>query len=302
MKGTRVQSIIRELRGEKIDIVDWTTTRSEFVTSALSPPRCSAYRSSTKPSGSWKWSSRTSSSRWRSARRAERPPGRRSSPAGRSTSRARKNKRREVETQLGQALEIGRGSGVGRAGCDASCARLRKAADQAESVDESPHWGETMARAQPRQWPPCRADGGRASASATPKPTSNANQPPRSRTFGLVEQLFLNGNSSDLQVAELLRASSRSHGAAEARSRDRGEGERVEHDRRGGGATVRRAPRPAAEHRGALERRAWPTRRRRSEGAQAGRESAEPAEACRASPAAAARLVKAPRIGAAPRR
>jgi N utilization substance protein A len=39
MKGTRVQSIIRELRGEKIDIVEWSEDPITFVTSALSPAK-----------------------------------------------------------------------------------------------------------------------------------------------------------------------------------------------------------------------------------------------------------------------
>src|SRR5919112_1206406 len=39
MKGTRVQSIIRELRGEKIDIVEWSEDAILFVTSALSPAK-----------------------------------------------------------------------------------------------------------------------------------------------------------------------------------------------------------------------------------------------------------------------
>src|SRR5690349_15570575 len=39
MKGTRVQSIIRELRGEKIDIVEWSEDAVQFVTKALSPAR-----------------------------------------------------------------------------------------------------------------------------------------------------------------------------------------------------------------------------------------------------------------------
>ena len=39
MKGTRVQAIIRELRGEKIDIVDWSEDPTTFVTSAISPAR-----------------------------------------------------------------------------------------------------------------------------------------------------------------------------------------------------------------------------------------------------------------------
>ncbi len=39
MKGTRVQSIIRELRGEKIDIVEWAEDPVTFVTNALSPAK-----------------------------------------------------------------------------------------------------------------------------------------------------------------------------------------------------------------------------------------------------------------------
>src|SRR5437660_4726993 len=39
MKGTPVQSIIRELRGEKIDIVEWSDDPIAFVTNALSPAK-----------------------------------------------------------------------------------------------------------------------------------------------------------------------------------------------------------------------------------------------------------------------
>ena len=39
MKGTRVQSIIRELRGEKIDIVDWSDDPIQLVTNAISPAK-----------------------------------------------------------------------------------------------------------------------------------------------------------------------------------------------------------------------------------------------------------------------
>jgi N utilization substance protein A len=39
MKGTRVQAIIRELRGEKIDIVEWSDDPVYFVTNALSPAK-----------------------------------------------------------------------------------------------------------------------------------------------------------------------------------------------------------------------------------------------------------------------
>ena len=39
MKGTRVQAISRELRGEKIDIVEWSDDAVLFVTNALSPAK-----------------------------------------------------------------------------------------------------------------------------------------------------------------------------------------------------------------------------------------------------------------------
>lgn len=41
MKGTRVQSIIRELRGEKIDIIQWHDDVVAFATSAISPAKVS---------------------------------------------------------------------------------------------------------------------------------------------------------------------------------------------------------------------------------------------------------------------
>jgi N utilization substance protein A len=37
MKGTRVQSIVRELRGERIDIIPWTDDPRQLVSRALSP-------------------------------------------------------------------------------------------------------------------------------------------------------------------------------------------------------------------------------------------------------------------------
>ncbi|MGH7907629.1 MAG: transcription termination factor NusA [Candidatus Binataceae bacterium] len=41
MKGTRVQSVVQELRGEKIDIVPWTDDQAELVCRALAPARVS---------------------------------------------------------------------------------------------------------------------------------------------------------------------------------------------------------------------------------------------------------------------
>lgn len=39
MKGTRVQSVVQELRGEKIDIVNWTPDPAEYVCRALAPAK-----------------------------------------------------------------------------------------------------------------------------------------------------------------------------------------------------------------------------------------------------------------------
>ncbi len=44
MKGSRVQSIIKELRGEKIDIVEWSDEPSVFAANALSPAKVSQVR------------------------------------------------------------------------------------------------------------------------------------------------------------------------------------------------------------------------------------------------------------------
>jgi transcription termination/antitermination protein NusA len=41
MKGSRVQSVVQELRGEKIDIVHWTPDPAEFVVRAMAPARVS---------------------------------------------------------------------------------------------------------------------------------------------------------------------------------------------------------------------------------------------------------------------
>jgi N utilization substance protein A len=41
MKGTRVQSIIRELRGEKIDIIQWNDDTVTFANNAISPAKIS---------------------------------------------------------------------------------------------------------------------------------------------------------------------------------------------------------------------------------------------------------------------
>src|SRR5437016_7037758 len=44
MKGSRVQAIIRELRGEKIDIIEWSDEPSVFAANALSPAKVNQVR------------------------------------------------------------------------------------------------------------------------------------------------------------------------------------------------------------------------------------------------------------------
>lgn len=44
MKGSRVQSIIKEIRGEKIDIIEWSDEPSVFAANALSPAKVSQVR------------------------------------------------------------------------------------------------------------------------------------------------------------------------------------------------------------------------------------------------------------------
>ena len=44
MKGSRVQAVVNELHGEKIDIVNWSDNPSEFVSRALAPAKVSSLR------------------------------------------------------------------------------------------------------------------------------------------------------------------------------------------------------------------------------------------------------------------
>ncbi len=44
MKGSRVQAIIREFRGEKIDIIEWSDEPSVFAANALSPAKVNQVR------------------------------------------------------------------------------------------------------------------------------------------------------------------------------------------------------------------------------------------------------------------
>jgi transcription termination/antitermination protein NusA len=41
MRGVRIQSIVKELNGEKIDVIEWNQDQSQFISKALSPARVS---------------------------------------------------------------------------------------------------------------------------------------------------------------------------------------------------------------------------------------------------------------------
>jgi transcription antitermination factor NusA-like protein len=49
MRGVRVQSVVQELRGEKIDIVQWSDDPATFVGNALSPAKI--YKINVNPDG-----------------------------------------------------------------------------------------------------------------------------------------------------------------------------------------------------------------------------------------------------------
>ncbi len=42
MRGVRIQSIVKELGGEKIDVIEWSADQAQFISKALSPARVSA--------------------------------------------------------------------------------------------------------------------------------------------------------------------------------------------------------------------------------------------------------------------
>ena len=72
LRGIRIQNIVNELNGERIDVVQWDPDPAKFVANALSPAQVLACAScpTARPA---KWWSATGSFRWRSARRARTP-------------------------------------------------------------------------------------------------------------------------------------------------------------------------------------------------------------------------------------
>ena len=143
MKGTRVQAIIRELRGEKIDIVEWSEDPILFVTNALSPAK--VQRVSIVDDGERvmevvvedKQLSLAIGKKGQNVRLAAKLTG------WRIDIKSEEEKRREVEAQFG-ALEIGEGDAAAQmdalfAGAERPTRepmRRSEPADGAEAADE----------------------------------------------------------------------------------------------------------------------------------------------------------------------
>ena len=75
MKGMRVQSIIRELRGEKIDIIEYHEDPVAFAEKALQPAKVSRVTIVDAGESIWKWLSTIPSFHSRSGKKAERAAG-----------------------------------------------------------------------------------------------------------------------------------------------------------------------------------------------------------------------------------
>ena len=269
MKGTRVQSIIRELRGEKIDIVEWSEDPILFVTNAISPAK--VQRVSIVDDAERvmevivedKQLSLAIGKKGQNVRLAAKLTG------WKIDIKSEEEKRREVEIQLG-ALEIGEpgsrrdrgepraddaarddardetasvGAGAGRGRAPRRSRRRRTASpvDQARTpLPKRPAKRYRIARRAGQQGEPEAGRAGDEGRARAGEPAKNYRE--------------VNGDSSDLQgrgAAQHVEPGS--DGAAQARSRHRCE-ERVEHDRGGRRPPVRRAARAPAEHHRAVER------------------------------------------------
>ncbi len=66
MRGSRVQAVVGELQGEKIDIIPWNPDHATFIVNALQPAEV-ARSSSTRMRSVSRWWCRTSNCRWPSA-------------------------------------------------------------------------------------------------------------------------------------------------------------------------------------------------------------------------------------------
>ena len=269
MKGTRVQSIIRELRGEKIDIVEWSEDPILFVTNAISPAK--VQRVSIVDDGERvmevivedKQLSLAIGKKGQNVRLAAKLTG------WKIDIKSEEEKRREVELQLG-ALEIGEPAREAGSRQTARPARRRpKRASRIErrrSQAEADAEGESRSGAEARPRRRRRRLGGSRARRCAERDVPRRTKKPAKTSRATAERgelratdarrlkRKLNGNSPDLQgrgAAQHLEPGS--DRAVEARSRHRGQ-ERIEHDRRGRRTAIRRAAGASAQHHRAVER------------------------------------------------
>src|SRR6267143_1701506 len=141
MKGTRVQAIIRELRGEKIDIVEWSEDAILFVTNALSPAKVQRVSIVDDKERVMevvvedKQLSLAIGKKGQNVRLAAKLTG------WRIDIKSEEEKRREVEAQFG-ALEIGEGDAAAQ--MDALFPDTPQPGDEREAADESGEASESV--------------------------------------------------------------------------------------------------------------------------------------------------------------
>ena len=284
MKGTRVQAIIRELRGEKIDIVEWSDDPISLVTNALSPAKVQRVsivddkERVVEVVVEDKQLSLAIGKKGQNVRLAAKLTG------WRIDIKSEEEKRREVEAQFEGFVPTratasrGRRSRSRRAG-GAEPAAERPDGRRAPSFSIAGVGDKTMKRLIAAGFDTAEkialasvdalseVQGIGAKTAERILAAARGETPRRRRERdedGTVGAGELFGNCSYLQG----RGASQheqpgSAGAAEARARHRAE-ERIEHDRRGRRAPVRRAPRARAQHHAARRRHVRRRARRRS--------------------------------------
>src|SRR4030095_14600560 len=258
MKGTRVQAIIRELRGEKIDIVEWSEDPVQLVTNALSPAKVQRVSIVDERDRIMevvvedKQLSLAIGKKGQNVRLAAKLTG------WRIDIKSEKEKRREVEAEFG-AL-----GGETTAAVDDDTASQPAASEEEPAAaigeggaegDEGETSGESVGPAEPRRRGGGRGRGGGAAGGARRQRRASRAWPGQSRTLRMrrgpaeaghyIRKRF--GNGSDIQGRGTARHDEPgSARAAQARSRNRAK-ERLEHDRGGCRALIRRAARATAK-------------------------------------------------------
>ena len=86
MRGQRVQAVVAELQGEKVDIIQWNQDAATFIVNALAPAEVTKVVLDEDSNRIEVVVRREASCRWRSAGAARTCGSPRSSPAGTSTS------------------------------------------------------------------------------------------------------------------------------------------------------------------------------------------------------------------------